>query len=521
MKDQGYDQVMSMKRVLLVSSECYPLVKTTGLADVVGALPAPLVANGIDAQVLLPGYSGVLEQVSLSSSKAVARWTDLFGGGEARLFRGEIDSGLKVWIIDVPGLYERAQGSLYVHPDPGDPARSVDWPDNHKRFAALGWVSARISESFVQEWTPDVVHLHDWQAAMAAVYLRSSKVSHAKSVFTIHNLAYKGVVPPDMGTAAIRQYLTELRLPPEVDSRIVSPTSFLETGLRYADHLTAVSGTYAREIISEPAGMGFADLLRARSARGQLSGIRNGIDMQVWNPASDQLLEESHHFSVDSLDGKSRAKVYLQRMLHLDVNPNHPLIGVVSRLSHQKGIDLLLGILPELLRRYPHLQVAISGMALEQSERKLETQILEIARHYRGRMAVRTTGPSIKHDEALPHYMQAGLDMLVVPSRFEPCGLTQLCALRYGTIPVVARTGGLADTVLDVGNGPLAQSAGTGFHFIPGSAEDLSLSLDHAIGAYCNKRAWHDLQIRAMLSDVGWEGPALEYSQLYQRLLES
>jgi starch synthase len=324
-----------------------------------------------------------------------------------------------------------------------------------------------------------------------------------------------------MGTAAIRQYSTDLRLPPEFDSRTANPMSFLEAGLRYANHLTAVSPTYAHEILSEPAGMGFAHLLAARSARGRLSGIRNGIDTRVWNPKSDQLLEASHHFSVDSLDGKSRAKAYLQEMLHLDVNPNQPLIGVVSRLSHQKGIDLLLGILSELLGRHPRLQVAISGMALEQSEKELETQILEIARHYRGRMAVRTTGPSIKHNEALPHYMQAGLDMLVVPSRFEPCGLTQLCALRYGTIPVVARTGGLADTVLDVGNGPLAQSAGTGFQFTPGSAEDLLLRLDHAIRTYGSKHAWHDLQIRAMLSDVGWEGPALEYSQLYQRLLES
>lgn len=509
-----------MIRVLIVSSECYPLAKTAGLADVVGALPAPLTATGIDAQVLLPAYPGILEQVSPLSRKTVARWVNLFGSGEARLLRGEIDSGLRVWIIDAPRLYDRPQGSLYVHPDPDDPSKSVDWPDNHRRFAALGWVAARISESIVQEWTPDVLHLHDWQAAMAAVYQRSSKASRAKNVFTIHNLAYKGVDPQRMGTEEIRQYFTDLRLPSEADGWSMRPVSFLEAGLRYADHLTAVSPTYAREITSEPAGMGYADLLRARSTLGQLTGIRNGIDMQVWNPASDQLLKKSHHFSANSLEGKSRAKIHLQRILHLDVNPDQPIIGIVSRLSYQKGIDLLLGILPNLLSRYPRLQIAVSGMVLEQSEKELETQILEIARHYQGRMAVRTTGPSIKHDEALPHYMQAGLDMLVVPSRFEPCGLTQLCALRYGTIPIVARTGGLADTVIDVGDRSLTQSGATGFMFIPGSAEDLSLVLNRAIEAHSNQHAWHDLRIRAMLSDVGWERPALEYAQLYQRLLE-
>jgi starch synthase len=511
---------MDAVRVLLVATECYPLAKTTGLGDVVGALPAPLADQGVDAQVLVPAYPSVLEHIAAAGVSIVESWDDLLGE-TVRLVRGTTASGLRVWAVEAPSLYARPSGGLYVYPDPEQPGRNLAWPDNHLRFGLLCRVAARVAVGAVPQWRPEVIHLHDWQSGLGALHIRRGDQPGAPTVFTIHNLLYSGEFPCGGEADQLSGVLRSLGLPADhVDSDCMSARSlsFLRAGLAHADHLTAVSQTYATEIAKEPGAMGHADLLAPRARRGELTGIRNGVDLDVWNPGSDQLLDPELRYTVEDLGPKKLAKQHLKTTAGLDTSPRRPLVGVVSRLSEQKGVDLLLDILPELLRRWPEMDVAILGMVLDPAETDLEARVLRVAGANQGRVAATIVKPLVAHDERLPHLMQAGLDVLVVPSRFEPCGLTQLYALRYGTVPVVARTGGLADTVLDDNDHAAPASRSTGFQFRPGSASDLSEALDRCLRTYGDSAAWHRTQRRAMRSDVGWEGPAREYADLYRSL---
>lgn len=482
---------------MFVTSECYPLVKTGGLADVTGALPLALAALDVDARVLLPAYHGVLDQ--LATSTAVAQLDDLFGG-DATLLDGTTGTGLKLMLLDAPHLYDRVGG-------PYSDAAGDEWPDNHLRFAALSWVAAEIALGRIGSWTPDVVHVHDWHAALTPAYLHfdDTAATQPATLLTIHNLAFQGVFP--------KATFADLRLPDVAfdDSGMSywSNVSFLKAGVRWADAISTVSPTYAQEIVTPEHGMGFDELLTARTD--SLVGIVNGIDLDVWNPATDPHI--AVNYSLETADDKARNKAALQREIGLDTDPDALLFCVVSRLTQQKGLDLLLSVLPRLLRR--HAQLAVLGTG----EQKLQKGFVRAAKKHNERVAT-----IIGYDEALSHRMQAGADAIVVPSRFEPCGLTQLYGLRYGTLPVVAKVGGLADTVTDIdtidSDTSTENSAATGFQFSPVDAAHLADAIDRACDIYANPTIWQRMMHHAMSRDVGWDKAAIAYRDLYEQLLQ-
>ncbi|MGC2779335.1 MAG: glycogen synthase GlgA, partial [Bradyrhizobium sp.] len=403
---------MTPLRVLSVASEVYPIVKTGGLADVVGALPWALMAEDVEVRTLIPGYPAVmaaLEQVSEISS------LPNFFGGNARLLGGS-HGALDLFVLDAPHLYDR-EGNPYLGPD------GRDWPDNAFRFAALARAAAYVGLGAVPAFVPDVVHGHDWQAALVPAYLLYSHRPHPGAVMTVHNLAFQGRFP--------RHYLAPLGLPPESFSiyglEYYGDISFLKAGLQFADKITTVSPTYAREIQSDEHGMGLGGLLRQRAS--DLVGILNGIDTAVWDPAADAAL--ASNYSIERLEARAPNKAALQSRMGLQASPDTFLLGVVSRLTSQKGLDLLLSCLPTLTGS--GIQLAVLG----DGDAELRDGFRAAASAHPGQIGV-VTG----YDETLAHQIQAGCDALVVPSRFEPCGLTQLCALRYGALPIVAAVGG-------------------------------------------------------------------------------
>jgi len=485
-------------KVLFVAPECYPLVKTGGLADVVGALPLALAPFGVTARVLLPGYPGVREQ--LIGVRKVAALPKLFGGS-GTLTAGHTSEGLEVLLLEASHLYARTGGGPYLD------ASGNDWPDNHLRFGALSWVGAEIAMGRLGDWQPELVHLHDWQAALTAAYLHfEQKPLDPRTVpptlLTIHNLAFQGLFGTDT--------LASLRLPPaalppgDIDSiEYWGNLSFLKAGVLWSSHLSTVSPTYAREIRTPDQGMGFDGLLRARPDH--LTGVANGIDVTVWNPATDPALTTP--YSVRRLPAKATNKAALQVELGLHVRVDAPLFCVVSRLTTQKGLDLLLDALPRLLARDAQLAVLGAG------ERALEDGLRRAAEEHYGDVSV-----TIGYDEPLSHRLQAGSDAIIVPSRFEPCGLTQLYGLRYGTLPVVARVGGLADTVIDSNWAALHDGVATGFQFSPVDAEQLATAVDRACDLYADTLTWQRVVKRAMTRDVSWSSAAGAYVNLYQRL---
>lgn len=484
-----------MVKVLFVTPECYPLIKTGGLADVTGALPLALARAGVDARVLMPAYPGVRDH--LPGARRVARLPGLFGG-DGSLVHGTTTAGLHVWLVDAPHLFSRKGGGPYLGPD------GHDWPDNDLRFAALSWAAAELSLGRAGVgWRPDVAHLHDWQAGLTAAYLHFSGDPRPAILFTIHNLAYQGLFPAT--------HLKALGLPPaamELDGlEYWGNLSFLKAGVQWSDHLSTVSPTYAREILTPAQGMGFDGLLRARADR--LTGIVNGIDTEVWNPATDSHLGEPYtNYSPRRLAAKAICKAALQAELGLDISASTPLFCVVSRLAAQKGLDLLLAALPHLTARGAQLAVLGSGDA------ELESGFRRAAQAHPGQVAF-----IAGYDEALSHRLQAGADSIVVPSRFEPCGLTQLYGLRYGTLPLVARVGGLADTIIDANEAATRDGVATGFQFSPVDAGALATALDRACDLYTDSRTWQRLQKRAMSRDVGWDVAASRYVALYERLV--
>jgi len=474
---------MTPVRVLAVASEVYPIVKTGGLADVAGALPIALKAHGVEMRTLMPGYPDVMRRVS--NAAEVWRWPDYFGG-PGRLLAGSYD-GLDLFVLDVPHLYARP-GNPYVTTE------GVDWPDNGVRFAALARVAADIGYGLVPAFVPDVVHAHDWQAGLVPAYLHYDDRLRPGTVMTIHNMAYQGKFDRELTSA--------IGLPREASFDVhgleyFGGISFLKAGLQFADRITTVSPTYAHEIQSDEGGMGLGGLLRERA--GVLSGILNGIDTEVWNPQTDPHI--AYRFGAEDLTFRSANKAALQQRFGLDPRPDALLIGVISRLSWQKGLDLLLEAMPIVLGEGMQLALLGSGDA------ELQDRYQGAARACPGRIAA-----IIGYDEALAHLVQAGADALLVPSRFEPCGLTQLCALRYGAVPIVSRVGGLADTVSE---------PATGFTFGPVSSENLSAALRRASLAFHDKAAWRQLQLTGLATDVSWRHRAGEYAALYRSLMAS
>lgn len=473
-------------RVLSVASEIYPIIKTGGLADVTGALPIALKAEGIETRTLLPGYPAAIS--ALESAEQVLAWRDFFGG-PARLLSGSCGA-LDLFVLDAPHLFGRP-GNPYLSPE------GVDWPDNGLRFAALAGTAADIGLGGVPSFVPDVVHSHDWQAGLTPAYLHYGGQPRPGTILTVHNLAFQGRFP--------QQMLREIGLPADsftVDGvEYYGDIGFLKAGLQFTDRITTVSPSYAAEIQSDEGGMGLGGLLRARS--GQLQGILNGIDIDVWNPAADSDIPGS--FSLDDLHGRLANKTALQQRFGLQPDNEAILLGVISRLSWQKGLDLLIECIPALLEAGMQLALLGSGDA------ELEAKFRAAANANPGQIGV-----LIGYDEKLAHLIQAGADALVVPSRFEPCGLTQLCALRYGAIPIVSRVGGLEDTVRDFDE--TGSDHATGFKFGPVTTANLAAALRRANALFRDKAAWKKIQLNGMSTDVSWRSRASQYAGLYHQV---
>ncbi|MDE1987256.1 MAG: glycogen synthase GlgA [Alphaproteobacteria bacterium] len=468
--------------VLSVASEAYPLIKTGGLADVVGALPAALAPHDVRLTTMLPGYPAVM--TALEKSQVLHRYKDLLGV-EARLVVGAA-GGLEIIALDAPALFTR-EGGPYSGPD------GKDWPDNGLRFAALGRAAADVARA------TDLLHAHDWQAAMAAAYLRFGKEAATPSVVTIHNIAFPGYFPA--------QIFPALGLPPEAFTiegvEYFGGVGFLKAGLQAADAITTVSPTYAEEIREPEFGMGLEGLITARRER--VFGIVNGIDTAIWNPASDQNLAAV--YDARTLRARSENRRAVEAAFGL-TESDGPLFCVVSRLTEQKGMDILAAVTDALVAMGGRLAVLGSGDA------KLEAAFTAAAARHPGRIGVH-----IGYDEALSHLLQGGADAIVIPSRFEPCGLTQLYGLRYGCVPVAARTGGLADTIVDANEAALASGVATGFLFDGVTEDGLSHALQRAITAFGHRERWRSLQKQGMKADFSWGRSGQRYAELYKRLL--
>jgi starch synthase len=473
-------------RILSVASESVPLVKTGGLADVVGALPGALAPFGHDMRVMIPAYPGVLDK--LGKTAKVWADADLFGG-PAKALLGSV-AGLDVIALDAPHLFHR-DGGIYA--DAGG-----DYPDNPERFAALCWAAAAIARDGVSDgWKPDVLHAHDWQGGLAPAYLHYHGAGGVKSVLTIHNIAFQGVTGADR--------LAALRLPPQAfdpeAAEYWGNISTLKLGLVKADAITTVSPTYAEELMRPDFGMGLEGVIASRAH--DLHGILNGVDETIWSPEDDDAITP---YSAKNLKGKAANRARLIKDVGLGDVPG-PLAVIVSRLTWQKGIDLLAEALPEFIAAGGGLAMLGSGdSALEESMRRA-------AHIWPDRVSVQ-----IGYDEPLAHRLIAGGDAVLVPSRFEPCGLTQMYGLRYGTIPVVAATGGLNDTVIGATPASLSARAATGITFHPVDHIALAGALRRLVALHADRPVWTAMVKRAMKADVGWHGPAARYSEIYGNL---
>ena len=479
-------------KVLHVGAEIFPLVKTGGLADVLGALPQALIATGADVRLLLPGLPAIVDAVL--HQKTVCEIGPCFGAPRVTLRLGRMPySKVPVYVVDAPYRYRRA-GSPYQSSD------GSEWTDNVQRFALLGWVGALLAAGELdRSWAPDVVHAHDWHAAMSCAYIAAHPPTQVATVFTVHNLAYQGLFPS--GDFAL------LGLP----SRFMASSgleyhaqlSFMKAGLKFAQRVTTVSPTYAKEIATHEFGFGLDGVIRGRG--GDVTGVLNGVDGSVWDPATDASL--ATRYSATQLAGKALCKRALQTELGLTPNVDAPVFGLVSRLTSQKGLDLLLGALPGMLRRGG--QLALQGTG----DPAIEAALIAAAQAHPDAVAVR-----IGYDESFAHRLIAGADAILVPSRFEPCGLTQLYGLRYGTLPVVRRVGGLADTVVDASEEAVQADRATGFSFDAATPAALDIAIQRAITAYGDPARWKRLMLRAMAQDFSWGGAAQKYVALYEEL---
>ncbi|MDR1276211.1 MAG: glycogen synthase GlgA [Candidatus Accumulibacter sp.] len=479
--------------ILHVAAEIYPLVKTGGLADIVAALPNAQAKRGCDVRVLLPGFRGILAGVT--ELTPVAQIGPVFGAAAVQLLAGRLpDTELSAYVIDAPFLYDR-EGNPYVGPD------RHDWKDNHRRFALLGWAAAHIAFGELDpDWQPDIVHAHDWHAGLASAYIRQNPSLKTPTVFTVHNLAFRGIFPMEcygeLGLTA--QFLTPSGL------EFYGSFSFMKAGLVYSDKITTVSPTYAKEIQTPEFGWGLDGVLTERA--NDLSGILNGVDYDVWTPQDPKI---ARTYTATNQNGKKLCKRALQKDFGLQRDGESPLFAVVSRLAGQKGMDLLLDALPELIGGGGQLVVLGTG------ETEIEARFFQASQAYPGRVAVR-----IGYDENLSHRIMAGADLLLVPSRFEPCGLTQLYALRYGTLPVVHRVGGLSDTVVDTTPETIASGRATGFSFDRPESAALGARIRDACTLYHKDRGlWRRIRRRAMLQNFSWDDSAAHYEVLYRNLL--
>lgn len=478
-----------MKKILYAASEVYPLMKTGGLGDVAGALPAALRNMRHDVRVIMPAYRDALKnagQPTLVAAQLPGVTTP------TRLWEAKLPgSTVKTWLVDAPALFDR-DGHPYTGPD------GNDWPDNADRFAAFCHAIVTLAlDRAGLNWQPDVVHCNDWQTGLVPALLATESARPA-TVFTIHNLAYQGLFSWPT--------FQRLNLPARLWSfdamEFFGRLSFIKGGLVFADMLSTVSPTYAEEIRTPQYGYGLEGLLEARKDR--LTGILNGADYGAWDPAHDTLITQC--YDAGTLSKKAVNKAALQRKFALPISAGTPLIGFVGRLVEQKGIDMMLAVMPQLLATDVQFVVLGSG------EPRFEQALASIAQQQPGRCAVR-----IGYNERLAHDIEAGADMFCMPSRFEPCGLNQLYSLRYGTVPIVHRTGGLADTVVDATENGIASGAATGFVFEAPTAAALRDAIERAVAGYAQPASWQKLVRNGMHKDFGWKRSATQYLALYKR----
>jgi starch synthase len=480
-------------KVLFATPEVAPLIKTGGLADVSGALPAALRTIGLDVRVLVPGYNQVLSQ--LRQYEVAATFVGLIPGfPSARLLSGKMANDVPVYVLDCPNFYQRDGG-------PYQDSSGHDWIDNAFRFGLLSKVAAVLgSGASPLNWHPDLVHCNDWQTGLTPAYLHYAQKA-VPSVISIHNLAFQGIFPVST--------LEQLDLPASCFSmngvEYYGNLSFLKAGLFYAGHITTVSPNYAKEIQLKALGFGMQGLLSTRSK--DLTGILNGIDTDEWDPKGDRHLAQT--YSGEDMSGKAANKEVLQSMLGLYIDPDIPLLGVVSRLTQQKGLDLLLEIAP-LLTKLP-AQLAILGSG----DASMQKSARELSHLYPGKI-----GAVIGFDERLSHLIEAGADMFVMPSRFEPCGLNQLYSQRYGTPPIVHATGGLADSVVDCTLATLKSETASGFMFSNMTAEDLFETIRRACKLYHDQFKWKALRKICMSKDSSWKSSAMAYNNVYLKTLD-
>lgn len=479
-----------MSKILYVSSEAFPLIKTGGLGDVAGSLPIALLKNQQDVRLLLPAYPSVLEKIKNAKTIAHGAYYNMpVSIIETRLPR----SNVIVWLVDCPAAFRRPGG-------PYSDSHGQEWHDNALRFAIFSHAAVDISlNNFQLDWQPDVVHCNDWQSGLVPALL-SQHDDRPATVFTVHNLAYQGVFD--------YQTFVDLHLPNELwhmdGMEFHGYVSFIKGGLAYADRITAVSPNYAQEILQPAFGYGLEGLLQHR--REQLSGILNGIDEKHWNPGTDTCLVQK--YNKRSLDKKSVNKTELQKELGLPVDSSIPLFGLISRLVEQKGLKIILQSLQTFLKLPVQLVVLGTG------DTHFEIQLSEWAQRHPDRFKV-----IIGYDECLAHRIEAASDIYLMPSTFEPCGLNQLYSLRYGTLPIVTQVGGLADTVNDATPDNRAHGRANGFVFKNQTASELIKKIKQALELYQHPKTWRQLQVNAMSGDFSWQTSAENYIDLYQNIL--
>ena len=488
-------------KVLFVCAELYPFLKTGGLGDVAAGLPPALKALGCDVRLLLPAFPALVNAAQKATLIAALSAAPLPWGPAPKLTQADIvladfpGLDVPVYLLQAPALYQRP-GNPYLSPN------GKDWADNALRFAALGWAGAQLGLGLDAEWVPDVIHCHDWHAGLTPAYVRafaSAGQTVPATVFTLHNLAYQGLFKAET--------FSMLGLPQtQFDQHgleFYGQVSFMKAALQYADRITTVSTTYAAEILSAPQGCGLEGVLRERA--GVLTGILNGVDYAVWNPATDDLLATP--YDADQLAGKAVAKQTLQMSFGLEPRASTLVLGVVSRLTAQKGLNLLPQLIGELVQRGG--QLALLG----QGDAALEQAFSLAALQYPRQVGVR-----IGYDEVTAHRVMAGADVIAVPSAYEPCGLTQLYGLRYGTLPLVRRVGGLADTVVDCTLENLDEGLATGFVFDTLNASGFLAALRRAFSLYHRPAEWAAVQRRGMALRFDWTASAQHYKAIYQSL---
>ncbi len=481
---------MPALRVLFTSSEIYPLIKTGGLADISYALPQALQQQDVDIRVLTIAYPTILDAVQ---TQCIYEEVHVFVGFDTvRLLKATLpNTEITLYLVDCPRLYQRV-GNPYCD------ETGQDWEDNGLRFGMLAKVAAFFGSHYF-DFKPDLIHCNDWQTGLTPAFLKYSCLNTTKTLMTIHNIAYQGIFDPTI--------MRDLNLPAESFNifglEYHGLLSYLKAGLYYSNWISTVSPTYATEIQTPEFGYGLYGLLAHRQH--QLTGILNGIDTDIWHPATDPYLTAP--YDKDHLAIKDENKIALCHYLGLAPQTNLPIIGMISRLTYQKGIDLILPIIPQILAEGAQLVILGTG------EKELEHDLQTLMKKFPQQLSV-----TIGYNEKLAHWIEAGCDIFLMPSRFEPCGLNQMYSMQYGTLPLVHHTGGLADTVVNTTPKTIDKGIATGFSFTQNDSQHILQTIQHALLIFRNQALWKQVQWQAMSCDFSWTNSALSYLKLYKKI---